>query len=304
MVVKRIAACLLLLTLAGCYRQSEDSFAPSSVGSDTQATPDGAATEQLPVILEPTLDSVTGVPIISPTENGADTPVDGTDPLAGATATIVIFVPPTQVIPTEENLFSTLPTATVPVLITPVMGNPLQVTLNPTTVGPTPITSFLQTTPGASDLAPTPTDLPTEVMGACDYTIVSGDTLYRIAIRNSVELADLLDANGLSESSILQLGQVITIPNCVPEGTTVTGGVTATVAPGIFLPTPTGITVSNGTPGAPNTTGTTEKYVVKSGDTLSKIAAALGIEMQALIDANELVNPNRLSIGQELVVPR
>jgi len=306
MVVKRIAACLLLITLGGCYRQSEDSFAPSSGGGDTQLTPADAATES-PLIFEPTLDETPSIPVIEPTTDD----VSVTDPATtepggvGATATIVIFVPPTQAAPTEESLRSTLPTATVPALITPLLGNPLQVTLNPTTTGPTPMTAFVQTTPGGSDLAPTPTDLPTEVIGECDYTIVSGDTLFRIALRNDVSLQDLLVANELSESSILQLGQVITIPNCTPEGdTTILTNPTATVLPGIFLPTPTNVTTIGGTPGTTGSTGANEMYIVKSGDTLSKIAAQLGVEMQAIIDANNLVNPNRLSIGQELIIPK
>lgn len=305
MVVKRIAACLLLITLAGCYRQSEDSFAPGSTGSDTQTTPSGAATE-LPLILEPTLDSTPTIPIISPTEIEGDATDTGTTSLGDATATIVIFEQPTRVSPTDESLRSDLPTATVPaVLITPILGNPLQVTLNPTTVGPTPATSLIQSTPGGSDLQPTPTDLPTEVGGECAYTVVSGDTLYRISLNNDVTLDDLLLANELSTDSILQLGQVITIPDCTPEGDpTILTAPTATSPAGIFLPTPTGVTTSGGTPGTPSSTGTGEVYIVKAGDTLSKIAAQLGVEMQAIIDANDLINPNRLSIGQELIIPR
>lgn len=46
-----------------------------------------------------------------------------------------------------------------------------------------------------------------------------------------------------------------------------------------------------------------EEYVVQSGDTLGNIAKAYGISLEALIDANELINPNILSVGQVLVVP-
>jgi LysM repeat protein len=303
MVVKRIAACLLLISLAGCYRQAEDSFAPSSGGGDTQATPAGAATE-VPLILETAIDTTPTIPIIMPTESEGNATDTGSASQGDATATIVIFEPPTRAAPTEESLRSDLPTATVPAVITPVLGNPLQVTLNPTTTGPTQAPSFAQTTPGAggSDLQPTPTDLPTETSGECDYTIVSGDTLFRIALRNDVTLEDLLAANDLNESSILQLGQVITIPDCTPEGTILATS-TATPASGIFLPTPTGVTTGGGTPGTTGT-GSEEVYIVKPGDTLSKIAAQLNVEMQDIINANNLTNPNRLSIGQELIIPK
>ncbi|MCW0216115.1 MAG: LysM peptidoglycan-binding domain-containing protein [Pseudonocardia sp.] len=43
-------------------------------------------------------------------------------------------------------------------------------------------------------------------------------------------------------------------------------------------------------------------YVVRSGDTLSKIAAAHGTTWQQLAAANGLANPNRLAIGQALRV--
>ena len=44
-------------------------------------------------------------------------------------------------------------------------------------------------------------------------------------------------------------------------------------------------------------------YVVKSGDTLSTIALELGTSVSAIADANGITNPNRIYIGQELVIP-
>jgi len=44
-------------------------------------------------------------------------------------------------------------------------------------------------------------------------------------------------------------------------------------------------------------------YVVKSGDTLSTIALELGTSVSALADANAISNPNRIYIGQELIIP-
>jgi LysM repeat protein len=307
MVVKRIAACLLLLMLAGCYRQSEDNFGASS--GQSQTTPLVPATDQPPII-DPTLDETPVSPsdatptvvIIMPTDEEQPTE-SGAPSLENPTATIVIFEVPTKAAPTEEdNLFSDMPTATVPsAVITPILGSPDQVTLS--APSSTPSTSLVAATPGGSDLAPTPTDLPTELAGECDYTIVGGDTLFRIALRNNVLLQDLLVANDLSESSIIQPGQVITIPDCVPEGSPETIIPTATPGADIFLPTPTGVSVSNGTPGTSNT-GTGEIYTVKAGDSLSVIAAQFGVTVKALTDANNLVDPNRLSIGQKLTIPK
>lgn len=44
-------------------------------------------------------------------------------------------------------------------------------------------------------------------------------------------------------------------------------------------------------------------YVVKRGDTLSKIAEELHTSVAAIVDANGISNPNRIYIGQELAIP-
>ena len=46
-----------------------------------------------------------------------------------------------------------------------------------------------------------------------------------------------------------------------------------------------------------------DNYVVKSGDTLDGIAYRNGVSVQALIQANHLERPDRLSIGQKLFIP-
>ena len=40
----------------------------------------------------------------------------------------------------------------------------------------------------------------------------AGDTLYSIAVRNALTWQELADANGLTETSILQIGQELVIP--------------------------------------------------------------------------------------------
>jgi LysM repeat protein len=44
-------------------------------------------------------------------------------------------------------------------------------------------------------------------------------------------------------------------------------------------------------------------YVVKSGDTLSAIAARYDTTVQAIVDLNNLPDANRLSVGQVLLIP-
>jgi len=49
--------------------------------------------------------------------------------------------------------------------------------------------------------------------------------------------------------------------------------------------------------------GTTRRYIVRPGDTLSVIAANEGVSVTMLIQANNLINPDILEVGQELVIP-
>jgi LysM repeat protein len=58
------------------------------------------------------------------------------------------------------------------------------------------------------------------------------------------------------------------------------------------------------TPSAPQAAPTSQVYVVKKGDTLSKIAEHFGVTLQALRAANpEIKNPNKPAIGDKLVIP-
>jgi LysM repeat protein len=44
-------------------------------------------------------------------------------------------------------------------------------------------------------------------------------------------------------------------------------------------------------------------YTVVQGDTVGKIAVKLGVDAQAVIDANGIANANRIQIGQQLRIP-
>jgi LysM repeat protein len=44
-------------------------------------------------------------------------------------------------------------------------------------------------------------------------------------------------------------------------------------------------------------------YTVKSGDTLSSIAQELGTTVEALVEANDITDPDVIDIGQQLRIP-
>ncbi len=46
-----------------------------------------------------------------------------------------------------------------------------------------------------------------------------------------------------------------------------------------------------------------EMYVVVSGDTLSDIARRFDTTVEAIVEANNIANPDVIEVGQELVIP-
>ena len=54
-----------------------------------------------------------------------------------------------------------------------------------------------------------------------------------------------------------------------------------------------------------NVTTTTARrfYVIKSGDTLNKIAASFNVKVDDLMALNGITNPDHIEVGQELEIP-
>ncbi len=112
------------------------------------------------------------------------------------------------------------------------------------------------------------------------YTIASGDTISGIASAHGLTTTAVLRANGLSTSSVIYPGQTIVLPE---NG----AGASSTVGP-----------VSS-TPASPSAT----TYTIVSGDTISGVAAALGVSVQSILDANGLSRESRIYPGQNVAIP-
>lgn len=74
---------------------------------------------------------------------------------------------------------------------------------------------------------------------------------------------------------------------------------TPTTQPTDPVPTPSATAVPTLAP----TATPTRTYVVEEGDTLSHIAALFGSSVDAIVAANGLDDPDRLTVGQVLVIP-
>lgn len=131
---------------------------------------------------------------------------------------------------------------------------------------------------GASAAAKTATVAPAS-SAARTYTVKSGDTLGGIAARHGVKLSQVLSWNRLSVNSIIYPGQKIRL-----------GGTAASPAPTKSAP-------------APARTVSSRSYTIKSGDTLSGIAARHGVRLADLLAANRLKVTSIIYPGNKLVIP-
>ena len=101
------------------------------------------------------------------------------------------------------------------------------------------------------------------------YTVRQGDTLTGIAADLGVSTAELARANGIADPNLINAGQVLERP----------------------------------APAAPEAAREATPYTVQRGDTLTTIAAKLGVSMADLARTNSIVDPNRIRVGQVLEMP-
>ena len=102
------------------------------------------------------------------------------------------------------------------------------------------------------------------------HVVKAGDTLYKLAQTYNVSVDAIIKANPGINPNMLMIGQIICIP----------------IAPKEECP--------NGT----------TPYTIKKGDTLYLIAKKSNIPLSLLIKANPNINPNNLTIGQILCIPK
>ncbi|MGQ9621958.1 MAG: LysM peptidoglycan-binding domain-containing protein [Candidatus Caldatribacteriaceae bacterium] len=125
------------------------------------------------------------------------------------------------------------------------------------------------------------------------YEVKRGDNPWNIAQKFKVPLSVLLEANDLSENSVLRVGQKLTIPvagiSLSGEGLTseVVQDVSETKRPSERDSTPQGSIL----------------YEVRQGDTLWKVAREFKVPLRLLFEANGLAEKSVLQVGQKIVIP-
>jgi beta-lactamase class A len=115
------------------------------------------------------------------------------------------------------------------------------------------------------------------------HVVKAGETLSGISRSRGVSVDRVLELNGLTDPNALAAGQVLQLP---PPAARV-------------APAPPAPPQAQTPPARPAGT----EYAVKPGDTLSGIALAFGLTYRALAEANQLADPDRLTVGQRLLIP-
>jgi LysM repeat protein len=144
----------------------------------------------------------------------------------------------------------------------------------PTTTNP-PMTSFLP--PKAEPIpAPVPESFKPAVPIASQYTVLGGDTLFKISSKLHVTVKGMMNANPGLDVNKLRPGQVLQVPAAAP------------------LVAKASITTASAPVGG--------SYTIRKGDTLTKIAKAHGTTVKELQTLNGLKN-DKLGIGKTLKLP-
>lgn len=155
----------------------------------------------------------------------------------------------------------------------------------------------------------------------CVYAVQAGNVLFRLALAWGTTYQTIMEVNQL-DTEDLAIGQLLLIPGCessepevsVPELPATVGvieladddKVTATE------PADSADEESAEEPATPEPTATPaltatprpEVHVVSAGETIESISLRYRVDVNELIALNQLTNPNRVSVGQELKLPR
>lgn len=147
--------------------------------------------------------------------------------------------------------------------------------------------------PPTNPFVESPAAAPEPAGGMSEYTVARSDTFSKIAKEHGITVKALTQANPTVDPAKLKVGQKLLLPAAARTS--------SGTAQGAGRPGGPPRATHAGELAAPNG-GSSATYVVKSGDTLVKIAKANGVTVKALRTANGL-KTDQIKVGQKLKIP-
>lgn len=181
--------------------------------------------------------------------------------------------------------------AQAPVTFNTTAPQPVDLGTPAATYTPTPTYGHaVPTRPGsAAAVAVTPAKATENIAPVATYTVERGDSLWSIAKKNGLSVAELAKANSMSTGTALRPGRKLIVPGKPRD-------LAAVPAAAMSLPAE-----KTAMPNRP-TNGEVMKHLVLSGESLGVIARKYQITVGDLATANNLQGPN-IRAGQYLIIP-
>lgn len=170
--------------------------------------------------------------------------------------------------------------------------------------------------------------VPPTVPNTAEYTVVSGDTLWKIAAKVNSTISEIVKLNNLDPNKYLYIGQKLKVPTASPEqapqpvihtvqsgdtlwkiaqryGTTIDAILKANnLDPAKYLYIGQKLTIPSSATASEPPAAQPVIHTVVSGDTLWKISVKYGTTIDAIVKANNLDPAKYLYIGQKITIPR